>query len=89
MQKTMIMLDQKKRKKINSRGTNETGIVFNSTKTNLPLFYHFIEPTIDSQALHRQIPSIFIAHYADLILNEKTQRFQERGAGASRTKSKR
>jgi hypothetical protein len=34
----------------NSKGTTETGIIFHSTKTTLPLYY-FIETTIDSQAV--------------------------------------
>jgi hypothetical protein len=54
----------------NSRGTDETGIIFHSTKTTLPLFY-LIETTIDNHAVRRQIPSIFIARYPELILDAK------------------
>jgi hypothetical protein len=59
----------------NNRGTDETGIIFHPEKTAFPLFY-LLETTIDNQIVKKQIPSIFIARYPELIeVARKTQGF--------------
>ena len=48
------------------KGTDETGIIFHPEKTLFPLFY-IVETTVDSRIEYRQIPSIYIARYPELI----------------------
>lgn len=50
----------------NGRGSDESGIIFHPEKTTLPLFY-IIETTVENQIIRKQIPSIFLARYPELI----------------------
>ncbi len=48
------------------RGSDESGIIFHPEKTTLPLFY-ILETMVDGRLVRKQIPSIFIARYPELI----------------------
>ena len=49
---------------ISGGGTDDTGIIFHSRKTTMPLFYNV---DFDGNGDYEQIPSIFIARYPSLV----------------------